>query len=381
MRRIILPLLILLGLLCATPPVFASKEVQEKFGELAKRILDTTKNQPVSVGVFSQTGLPDSNAGPGLEGILADELSRAAPGSVKDDAKFEIKGDYSYAKTRDTALQGLKIIKIDVRIIEKEFSEVLLSIPLTLDFTQSVAELTQLTASIPPKGDKQERNHELERAQQAPSVVIHGDEHDLVSAIENSPYSVQILAGSAVGSTAPRMARLEAGQAYVDIAKGEIYEVRIHNRSPKPVAVSLSIDGLDVFHFTVPEHRGADGRPQYTHYIIHPAGHNEDSQSHDGTGTLVGWFQKLAPPDNYLSFQVTGYGEGAVSKAGIKARGQVGVIHVQFSECAPLKEGQRARTGNETGFGPPRSVQQKAVRFEIEPPHEFVTIRYTRPQS
>jgi hypothetical protein len=28
----------------------------------------------------------------------------------------------------------------------------------------------------------------------------------------------------------------------------------------------------------------------------------------------------------------------------------------------------------------PRSIEQKAARFQIEPPHEFLTVRYQRPK-
>ena len=44
----------------------------------------------------------------------------------------------------------------------------------------------------------------------------------------------------------------------------------------------------------------------------------------------------------------------------------------------PLPPGVKSRSGNETGFGPPREVKQQAVRYEIEPPHDFVSVRYTR---
>jgi hypothetical protein len=44
------------------------------------------------------------------------------------------------------------------------------------------------------------------------------------------------------------------------------------------------------------------------------------------------------------------------------------VIHVQLAKCHPLPEGASARGGNETGFGPPREVRQKAAHYEIEPP-------------
>lgn len=386
MKRFLSVALLSLAAAVPTRPAEASPEVREKFTELAKRIVDTTKGQPVTVGIFSQTGLPDSNAGPGLEGILTDELNRLQSGIVSVDAKYEVKGDYAYARPRGGDETGLKVIKVKVRIIEKEFSEDLLTVPLdvTLDQTRTVAEMLQVTASLPPEGSKTQRNQMLDQSLQRPSVHIHGPGRTLVSSSAGSPYSVEVLVRPAAGGSlaaAPRSARAENGLAYVDIQRGELYEVRIHNRSGADVAVAVSIDGLGAFHFADARHRGKDGRPIYNHFIVYREGYVLDGQPYDGTGTIVGWFQKLAPPDNYLSFLVTGYGQGAVSKAGIKARGKVGQIHAQFSKCYPLRDGANPRSGNETGFGPPRSVRHKAVRYEIEPPHEFVTIRYTRPQE
>ena len=69
-------------------------------------------------------------------------------------------------------------------------------------------------------------------------------------------------------------------------------------------------------------------------------------------------------------------GEGIATRAG-----RIGVIHVQFSEARELDpnnpKGRNA--GNETDIGPPRKVAVKPVSYDIEPPHDFVTIRYNPP--
>jgi hypothetical protein len=171
------------------------------------------------------------------------------------------------------------------------------------------------------------------------------------------------------------------GEPFVDVGLKDLYEVKVYNDSPREVAVALSIDGLDMFHFS--SDRDASGRPKFSHFIVFPKGYRDPSDAvgpeYDGTLTIVGWHKSVAGTENFLSFLVTEHGQGAVSQAGVKARGKVGVIHVQFSNCRPLAAGEKSAGGNETGFGPPRTVKQKPVRYEIEPPHEFVTVRYTRP--
>lgn len=81
---------------------------------------------------------------------------------------------------------------------------------------------------------------------------------------------------------------------------------------------------------------------------------------------------------NYLSFLVTEYGHGAASQSGLSTRGNIGVISVQFSDCRPLAAGQSSPSGLETGFGPPLEVKGEEVHYEVEPPHDFVRIRYSR---
>ena len=359
----------------------ATEELRNELHRLAEQVLKLTKNQPVTVGVFSPTGLPASNSGPGIEGILSQELEVIRPGCVTKDAAYEVKGDYAFAKSRDPKSEGLKIIQIKTRLIDKEFNEDILQAPLEAVFTgnNTIAQIVQPTVSLPPDGAKKERNEKIDAALREPSVFVDGT---VVRSTPESPYAVEILV-KPLGSDEPAQPReiTDAdGEAFVDLKREELYEVRVHNATAQEVAVALTIDGLDMFHFS--QDRRDDGRPRYTHTIVYPRGYmaaDNPKAVYDGTATIVGWHHALEGTENYLSFLVTEYGKGAISQTGMQARGNVGVIHVQFAHCRPLPEGVKPRSGNETGFGPPRTVKQKAVRFEIDPPHDFVSIRYSRP--
>ncbi|MCA9117727.1 MAG: hypothetical protein KDA79_21800 [Planctomycetaceae bacterium] len=374
MNRLLICILLMAAGTCCPRPVAAAAEVNRKLAELAAEVLRATKNQPVTVGVFSPTGLSETNSGPGIEGILHDELERLAVGLVRDDARFEVKGDYAFAMSRNSPNGELKVIKITARIIDMQFAEDLLTIPLRveLDHTQSLAAVLQPTARLEPDpqkagGTKVERNAELDRSVQDPRVHIHGTGQTLVSSAAESRFSVELLVSPLKDrqQAKPRRAVEREGMAFVEIDRGELYEVRIHNSSADEVAVRLSVDGLDMYHFS--EDRKEDGTPRFTHTIIQPK----------TAATIVGWHKSVEGTENYRSFLVTGYGEGAVSQAK-SARGKVGVIHVQFARCSQLPEGAYSRGGNETGFGPPRQVSQKPVRYSIEPPHDVVSVWYTR---
>lgn len=395
MLRYLLVLMATLFCFASGRPVNASPEIRERFAALATRILETTKQQAVSVGVFSPTGLPETNSGPGLEQILTHELNRLSPDVVKATALYEVKGDYAYARSRDTALEGLRIIKIRVRIIDKEFSEDLLTVPLecVLDHTRTVAQVLQLTGHIADRAadgsqvSKLARNEQLRTQHVTPAAWVDTTDRSLLSSSKESPFAVQILTqspeGNEYGRLVPRPIRMTDGRPWCNIQRDELYQVKVFNRTKVPIAASLTVDGVDVFHFAHPDHCDENGVSRFTHFVVYPRGHRAtDGSEHDGTATFVGWFQKLSPPDNYLSFRVTGYGQGAITKAGLASRGQAGIIQVQFAHCSPLDEGAAPRSaGNETGFGPPRSVNQKAVRYEIEPPNDFVSVRYSRDEQ
>lgn len=347
-------------------------EIREKMAKLAQEILKITKQEPVAIGVFSPTGLPDSNSGPGLEAELKTALESLKAGSVLKTAKYEIKGDYAYAKTRNPEMGGIRVVKLNAVIIELEFNEPIVKLPIEvqLDHTASIGAITQVTASIPPEGSKQERQQEIDKKLVHPEAFIDPSHPSRVKSNSRSPYAVEVLVkplSEAGQQPTPRSASLVDGQAFVEISKDEIYELVVYNESSEEVAVSVTVDGIDMFHFA--QERDANGNPAYNHLIFPPK----------QTGSIRGWYQKLAPPDNYLSFLVTDYGKGAISKAGTPSRGQVGVVQFRFAKSRELNQGARAAPGLETGFGPPVSVNQQPVKREIEPPHEFLSIRYQRP--
>lgn len=365
-------LAVVLLLTVIASPAHATNELRNKLQLTAQNILKISRDQPVTVGQFSPTGLPDSNTGPGIEETLTKELEILSPGSVRANAKFEVKGDYAFVRSRKSP--ELKEIKILVRLIDKEFGDEIANSRITtiLTGTNSIAETLQLTAMLDPDGSKEERNKALDDTLKHPSVHIHGKNNTQISSSPRSEYAVEMLVKPLMNHKShqakPRSATdtLKNGFAFVGIEKGELFEVKVYNNSDREVAVALSVDGIDMHHFS--QDRKASGHPRFTHSILAP----------HSTRTIVGWHNKLTGNDNYLSFLVTSYGKGAVSKAG-KARGKVGIIHAQFSYCNPLPKGARARSGTEVGFGPPRDIKERAATYEIDPPHDFVSVRYNRP--
>ena len=71
---------------------------------------------------------------------------------------------------------------------------------------------------------------------------------------------------------------------------------------------------------------------------------------------------------------MTEYGQGAASKFPTQSQGKVGTITVGIARSHP----PGTKGGSETGFGPPVEVKQEPVKRDIDAPHEFISVRYTR---
>jgi hypothetical protein len=363
-----------------------SGSFEEVIRSAAAAVLKLVKDQPVAVGQITPTGLPDANGGPAIAELLRKELESLRAGSVRRTAPFEVKGDFVLAPHPDKAeaALGQKIVRVIFRVVDTATGEEnnLRLIRFIRDNT-SIIRLLGISGPLSlPEGNQVEarrkRNEDIQRLVPDPKTIIDPKNPSLVGTSAASPYRVEILAGpKGDGSTRPteaKPARLENGLAFVNVDRGEVYEIRIHNASPEEAAVRVFIDGLDVFHFSNDRKPDDSTKPKFSHFIVPPARGGTPSVE-----TIPGWHKSLEAKPNFLAFLVTAYGEGASSKAGAAAQGPVGVVQVQFSRCHTRLPGGRSRSpSNETGFGPPRDIEQKAVEREIEPPTDVVSIRYTR---
>ena len=345
----------------------ASEQMRDLLRQLAKDILAYTKDQPVSIGQINPTGLPHANAGPCLEGTLRFELETLHKGIVQASAQYKVEGEYALVASE--RYPGMKEIKIVVRLIDTSTGNDLTRLQCRLDGTSTIAELTQVTAALPPNGTKEERNRLLQKILEHPSVFIHGRENTLVSSRQESPYALEILVKPMENSRkqqgTPCTVHVEEGHAFVDIHKDQVYEVALHNKSDTPVLAGVFIDGLDVFNFS--KDRNRSGRPRYGHFLVKP----------NSTTKISGWYQTGSGADDSLSFSTTEYGQGTGSTLRLAGRGPVGVIHVQFSRGNEIKPGAMPR-GYEFTDTPPGKAGQKPIRYQLEPLHDYVSVRYHR---
>ncbi|MGO8898718.1 MAG: hypothetical protein ACLQU5_10280 [Isosphaeraceae bacterium] len=388
---LVLPLCLGVLSMSLAPPASRADAPSDSLSEVlhsaAEEILKVVKDQAVSVGQITPTGLPDANGGPAIVELLKQELEQLRPGSVRRAGAFEIKGDFNLAPHPDPSEAGLgqKVVRLLFRIVDTATGEENnLRLTRFLRDNTTIARVLGVSGPLPldPAKDQREQRRERNKAiqdnLQNPKTFIDQKNPSRISSTSDSPFQVEILAGplgdGKARPTEPRTARIEEGLGFVDVKRGEVYEVRIYNRSREEVAVRLFIDSLDMFHFSDGRDPKDPTRPKFA-YLILPPGTNESPSVQE----IAGWHKSIKGKENFLAFLVTEYGKGAASSQGIPASGPIGVIQVQFSRCHPdLPGGRKRSAGNETGKGPPREVGQTEVTREVEPPIDVVSVRYTR---
>lgn len=351
-------------------PVAASESFRKELGGLAKSIkdvLEEEKQTAVAMCDFSGPAQLDANSGPGIQQLLTQELL-ALKVSVKKDANLSIKG--RYARVPNKTDPDLVNLKLTVEVLDSN-DERKAEFHALITGNTDIAKAFGPTVYLPPLANYADRNQEIRKRLDKPYANVAGSK---VSASPDSPYAVELLVkGNSEDQARPREVHRDKGQAYVDIQRYEIYEVKVYNNSPYEAAVSLTIDGLDSFTFSE-DRDEKTGQPKYSNYIVSPY-----------KWTIIkGWHRTSDPKrdDNVLSFLVTEYGKGAASQQ--PSRGKIGVLSVTFAaawssaqEMPPDERGSR-NAGNETGFGPPQKVGFAAVKRSIGVPRSIVSIRYTR---
>ena len=345
---------------------------------LAKAIVEVLgeeKQTTIAIGEFRGPAQFSSNYGAGIEQLLAQELEALQKGIVKTESVLSIKGDYEFIQAKD-----LQVIELSVVIKKNNGEKVgqltkrLNDTPLKIDDSEVIAALTGRTISLPPTADRETLNKKIQDNINKKDTPFHR-QGTRIATSEKSPFAIELLVTSK--DKAPKefagwtkvaardVAALDA-EAFVAIECDEVYAVRVFNKTKHEAAVALSIDGIDVFTFS--EVRKPDGRPKLSHFIVAP-----------GTSIIPGWHKNNK---EVLSFLVTEYGQGAVSKVAGASRGKVGVLTVTFAlawqgdNVPPEEKGSRNAGGNETGFGPPSKVDLKEVDRKIGAVRDIISVRY-----
>ncbi|MFO0807209.1 MAG: hypothetical protein U0746_01150 [Gemmataceae bacterium] len=363
------------GVALAQTPFQKKADLAAAVQKLAAGIHEQLKlkgQSAVSVGDFSGPNKLKVNIAARLKADLEREL-KSLKVSVADNAKLEVRGDY--ALVEDPNERDLHALDLNVRFINTDTNKEIagLNLEAFIKDNSDIAKMAGATVALSPKADRLDRNKGIYDAVETPTVAIANTK---IRATPNSPYAVELLVGrDSERAGPPRPVVVRDGRAFVPIERNEYYQIRLHNSASHDSAVTLTIDGLDMYTFSDDVDR-ATGKSRFQHVVV-PAGK---------AGTVKGWHKTIGTEGKgqVFAFVVTALGRGAASQK--KATGSVGVITVTFAAAWPKgsvppadeTDGSRSAAGNETGVGPTIDATMKAVEREIGVVREVVSIRYVR---
>jgi hypothetical protein len=229
-------LLGIVGLLCGTRPGLAADSQAFNMFDGAKKVVEILMTIAPSENAFSVRefrGLSSSNLG--LSKLVADRLTQAGR-SVSPDALTELTGElHRLPQDESQPLTGFNIL-----------GSVRLSNGSTRRFSVDVMNRDDAHSTVTDTGETS-RPPDLQRpggAQSLPTIV--GTE---IRPSPESPYGVEILVEAGPGQYRPLTPRSDGSLIRVDLRAGDIYAVRLHNRTDFDAAVEVLIDGLGRFTF------------------------------------------------------------------------------------------------------------------------------------
>jgi hypothetical protein len=220
-----------------------------------------------------------------------------------------------------------------------------------------------LAPDLPPP----ERNAEIEKQLDAPKAFVKGAQ---VSATADSPYAIEILAAPQPGGQyAARSATVQNGLAFVPLQRGEVFGVKLINRSKLDAAVTLTIDGLNLFEFSDLKNPKT-GRPKFRVVFVGPG----------QEVFLRGWHRTNEASEEFV---ITEYAKSAAAQ--IRSTAPTGVVTAQFAAAwpkdapAPADEPQgQSRSADAVGRG--AQFQQKYLEVDrnIGVTRATVSVRYAK---
>lgn len=330
------------ALLCIAPAARADDALRKELGSVAKGIAEAVKglgHESIAVGEFNGPAQFATGSGALIVKTLTDELTKSGV-AVKESAQIEVKGGFDDVKDKQS---GLLAARIKGAVADKT-GKVLFTFSRGVFGESALASLFGVTSKVAPDLPPSERNAEIEKQLDSPKAVVKGSR---VSASADSPYAVEILAApQSGGQYAPRSASLQNGLAFVPLQRGEVFGVKLINRSSLDAAVTLTIDGLNLYEFSDLKDPKT-GRPKFSVVLV-------------GAGREVflrGWHRTHETSEE---FEITEYAKSA--SAQVKSTAPTGVVTAQFAAAWP----KNAPTPSDEPAGNSRSADAvgRGVQFE-----------------
>jgi hypothetical protein len=395
--------LMLVASIHAAPTSGTMEEFRPAASTIAKavvKVLKSRRENSITVGQFSGPPNAGTSAGAGIKRLIVEELERAKIKVEKLGTPIGLSGEYRLvaiyegSETKNVQIEakltdesGAVLTDLASNVVVPEFEEGLVKkdqgkVQIA---TGSSPEATALVMGMTIDFDDYHRRQfgdtnrniitepidAIKEASANPSAFIVGGNE--LRASQTSPYGFQVLVNGA-----PRALRIEKGQPFVSLAKGEVFRIILKNQSALTTSAVVTLDGINSFSFS--KVRKADGKSKFSQWIVNP------KQSLD----LAGWHLDNS---KVREFKLTDFSDSAAALAG--ADGQIGMISVvvratwKIEENPPSDEiampgsGIAAAPGPAVGFGDEIEQNVKEDRDEraYGRVRSVMTIRYDRPEE
>lgn len=314
---------------------------------------------PLAVGGFTAATSVKGSAGPEIQMKLSAILQDLGVQVDPETYRYELSGNYLPYNDVDSGLYGVKLIG---RLIDAESGTTLGEFPRFVFGSESVPRLLGLNVSTKGSRDPQVQSAAYRQASVQPTTYVIGSQ---VSASPASQFGVELLAVEQGNLRTIPLVTDTSGRPYGQISQDQIYAVRLLNHADHDVAVALSIDGINVFHFS-------EQVPLPNYWIV-----PRRQGIIPGETVVRGWDKSAG---RSLEFKVVDFPDSAAARIKLASNNGIGLITATFAACwendqdRPRSEG-RTRA---TGFGNEVVDPKTLVTRQVGQVREVVTVRYQR---
>jgi hypothetical protein len=354
--------LALAALLGGAGRVHAQAGLKAELAEAAKKVAQAVGDRPVTVGEFSGPQRLQSSAGPGIAKALSDALKKQKV-KVENNAALTVEGDFSDFNDDQS---GRLAVRLNVRIknnrgkVALEFARAIF--PKDANDT-TIQDLLGVSTSAPANASAEQRDDLIRASLKDPKATIDGTR---VMARRNRPFAVEVLVKSGDDYVAKKPEEKVQGRAFVSLDRKDVYAVRLINTSKFDAAVTLNVDGLNVFSFS--EVKDETGDPKVTRIIV-----PTNSQV-----TIKGWYLTNGKT---ASFEVTDLPKSA--GGALKSSSAVGTITASFAVAVakgdklPSDEPKaRAADPSATGLGTEVGLNYRETERVFGVVRDTISVRY-----
>jgi hypothetical protein len=262
----------------------------------------------------------------------------------------------------DSGLYGVKLIG---RLVDAESGTTLGEFPRFVFGPESVPKLLGLNVSTKGSRDVQVQSAAYRKASQEPTTYLVGTQ---VSASPSSQFGIELMIVEHGKLKTVPVSKDSNGRPFGAIRQDQVYAVRLINHADHDAAVSLSIDGVNVFHFSE-----QDPPPKY--WIV-----PRRQGAKPGETIVRGWDKSAG---HSVEFKVVDFPDSAAAQLKLDSNQSIGLITATFAACWENDEDRPRSEGRTraTGFGNEVVDPKTLVARQVGQVRDVVTIRYQRPDD